>query len=523
MLRGNSNGAVGAVAWMWAVMGFAMSAGSANAAEAVTLNDGGAWPTLHGDLLRSGYYPTFPHPPLTLAWRVELFAELVGTRCEPIIADGLVFVGTYAGHMRALDVRDGSQRWKFDTAGPIWHAPAWAAGTLVFGSLDGFLYAVDAQSGVMHWKFRSAAGWAASPAVHAGRVLLGDRAGVLYCLDLKTGQSMWTVATGGTVLSSASLSSDGRCALFASEDMHVRCVDVETGRLIWTSEKLSGLSLRDYAPTVVDRVILVTTNPVDGFHQVMNRHQDMLLARVGRKYGDDDYRFVPGGPAEVEAEQADIVAYLREHPEDQTFYALDVETGKQPWVAPVFYTAGLHDPPSPPCVDRKTGDVYVLVRSALTVWDGGGEVRPLTGVGRLDLNTGRVALIEHGYRPADGNRPAGSPDMPYASFNTIGDETQTLSCAPGWLFSNHQGFLGALDTNSGQCQSLFGRRDTYAGFYGPGTFGWEDQGGVAKAQAAGQPYGLVNEWHGPARGIAAVVGRQVFYISGSQVLCFEGN
>jgi hypothetical protein len=167
--------------------------------------------------------------------------------------------------------------------------------------------------------------------------------------------------------------------------------------------------------------------------------------------------------------------------------------------------------------------VYVLTRSAFTVWDGGGEVRPLTGVGQLNLDTGRVTLLENSYRPADGKRPAGSVDAPFASFNTIGDETQALSCGPGWLFSNHQGFLGSLDLKTGHCQSLFGRRDTYAGFYGPGVFGWEGQGGIAKARAAGQPFGLVNEWHGPARGIAAVVGNQVFYIAGSQVLCFVGD
>jgi hypothetical protein len=111
--------------------------------------------------------------------------------------------------------------------------------------------------------------------------------------------------------------------------------------------------------------------------------------------------------------------------------------------------------------------------------------------------------------------------MPWMTFNYIGDETQTLSCAADRIFSNHQGFLGSLDLKTGRSVSLLGKRDTYAGFYGPGTFGWEDKGGVEKARAAGQPFGILNEWHGPARGVASVADGRLYYHSGAQVLCFS--
>jgi hypothetical protein len=68
---------------------------------------------------------------------------------------------------------------------------------------------------------------------------------------------------------------------------------------------------------------------------------------------------------------------------------------------------------------------------------------------------------------------------------------------------------------------VWGKRDTYGGFYGPGTFGWENQGGEAKAAKAGRPFALVNEWHGPARGVASVAGGRVYLNVGSQVLCLE--
>jgi hypothetical protein len=112
--------------------------------------------------------------------------------------------------------------------------------------------------------------------------------------------------------------------------------------------------------------------------------------------------------------------------------------------------------------------------------------------------------------------------MPWGQFNLIGDETQTLSLSQRFLYSNHQGYLGALNFRTGQCKNLWGRRDTYGGFYGPGTFGW-GQEGRERAREAGQPYGIVNEWHGPARAIVSVAGNYVYYSVGSQVLCLEGH
>src|SRR5882762_4837460 len=97
-----------------------------------------------------------------------------------------------------------------------------------------------------------------------------------------------------------------------------------------------------------------------------------------------------------------------------------------------------------------------------------------------------------------------------------------LRCSPEQLFCTHQGNLGAFDLKTGLIANLYGKRDSYGGFYGAVNFGWENQGGYQRAEAAGQPYGLVNEWHGPARAIVSVVGHKVFFPVGSQVLCLEG-
>jgi hypothetical protein len=50
-------------------------------------------------------------------------------------------------------------------------------------------------------------------------------------------------------LKPASFSPSGDKIVFGSEDMHIYCVSPE-GKLLWESDKLEGLSMRDQGPTI---------------------------------------------------------------------------------------------------------------------------------------------------------------------------------------------------------------------------------------------------------------------------------
>lgn len=489
-------------------------------AEEPARNDGLSWPTLHGEVRRAGFYPQFPEGELKLVWRKQLHEELTGPRAEVIVAEGLAVMGTYQGNFYAWDAATGEERWVFRVGGAIGHSPMYDDGVFYVGSMDRYLYAIRAQSGQLIWKYAFPEGVWASPVVSRGLVMVGARDGRFYAIRADDGTLAWSIATGDRILSTGSIAADGRHVLFASEDMHAYCVEIDTGHLRWRSRKMAGLSVRDYFPTIVGNLAIFTTNPVRGFHETLGAHEGRLLARV--VFVGDDKRFVPATPEAVAAEQEMIVAFLRERPHEQTFYAFAVDSGEEPWIAPVLYTAGLHNPPAPPCYDPRTLDTFVLLRTAYGVWDGGGEVRSYTGLGQLDLNTGRVRLVEHSYGPREGQRAAGIADMPWGQFNLIGDETQALSVSPHTLFSNHQGYLSGLERETWRCRKWWGDRDTYGGFYGPGNFGWGEEG-RSKARDAGEPYGIINEWHGPARAIVSVAGRYVYFAVGSQVLCLQGE
>lgn len=475
------------------------------------------WPTLHKDLQRSGYTSETLKGPFERKWFRDFHDEMIASRVEAIVAGGKCYVGTFAGRLHALNVADGSTAWTFQAGGPIGHSAAYADGRVYVGADDGKLYALEADTGKLLWKHAAAGGVWVAPTVSAGVVYFGDRAGVVYAVRAADGVKTWTYATGGMILKPASVSEDGKKILFGSEDMHAYCFGLD-GALLWKSKKLQGLSLRDEAPTIWKGMAIFRTSPADGFHEVMNRNQN-FLAKVQKEIplGDRDKVIDDKYTAYIlrytderhRVEQQAVVKYLKENPQDQTFYALKLEDGTEPWIAPILYTCGLHNPATAPTFNPGTGDCYTYYRTSLTNYSRG--VRPFTGVGKLDPATGLVENLRH----AQGDQPG------WSDFATIGDETQSLSLMGDILLSTHQGTIGGLHPGTRKWFPVYNARDTYGGIFGPGALpgGWE---GEKKFQRDGYLVNMCNEWHGPDRAIVSIAGKRMFWVVGSQVVCLGG-
>lgn len=478
-----------------------------------------AWPTLHKDYQRSGWTSEIIRGPFERKWYRDFHDEMIATRVEAIVAAGSCFVGTFAGRMYALDVVDGRTKWEFAASGPIGASPCYHAGRLYFGADEGFatghLYCVNSQDGSLIWKYIAGAGIWVAPACDGEKVYFGDRAGVLHAVDARTGERRWTFPTRGMILKPASFPPEGDRIVFGSEDMHVYCLSPD-GRLLWKSRKLEGLSLRDQGPTIWRGLALVRTNPADSFHTVLDRNGELLehIQRAIPMDSEDEVLLDKWGdfvvrprPHRRQAEQDGVVKHLKEHPYDQCFYAFDLRDGSEPWIAPVLYTAGLHNPPTPPTFNPDTGELYTYCRSAMTYYLRG--VRRYNALGRIDRQTGRFDL----YWP--------STDEGWHAFPMIGDETQSLSMMDGILIGNHQGILAGLDLGTLRAFDIQPRRDTYGGIFGPAAV----EGGFERAEKLGREgflTGMPNEWHGPDKSICAIAAGRLFWVTGSQVVCIGG-
>jgi polyvinyl alcohol dehydrogenase (cytochrome) len=117
---------------------------------------------------------------LKLAWAFA-FPDSAGSRSQPAVAGGAVFVGSQSGTVYALDAHTGCLYWKFDAAGEIRGAIIYRAASrlspqpiVYFGDVFANVYALDARTASQLWHLRvdshPAARVAGSPTVFGDRI-----------------------------------------------------------------------------------------------------------------------------------------------------------------------------------------------------------------------------------------------------------------------------------------------------------------------------------------------------------------
>ena len=486
---------------------------------------GADWPTLHKDYQRSGYTDEIVRGPNERKWFRSFVEEMIGPRVEAIVADGLCFVGTYAGNFYALDVESGKTAWSFNAGGAIGHSPCYRDGKIYFCTDDGFnsgtLFCLSAKDGKELWRYRAAAGIWNSPACDGQQVYVGDRGGVFHAVDANTGQKSWTFASGVMILKPASFSPDGKKIVFGCEDMHVYCLSPD-GELLWKSAKLAGLSLRDAAPTIWADKVVVRTNPAKPFHEALHEG-GRLVNEIQRRIplderedkvivNNENQYFLHRTDRREKAECEGVRDYLARHPHSRTWFTLNLSDGKEPWIVPVLFTVGLHNPPTPPTFKPKSGELYTHLPTALSVYCSSVSVLG-AGIGRIDPQTGYVTNVAHAHGDVMPGYFAGMPMQT--------DETSSLSLMGDFLVCTHQGAIGGVDLKTRKLQQLCGARDSYGGLFGPGVAPGGFKGSTELVRQ-GYVQNLVNEWHGPDRAVAAIAAGRLFWVVGSCVICVSG-
>ncbi len=449
------------------------------------------WTTIRGNTQRTGYIDAEIKAPFHVAWVRHFAEERLGTAMEPIVAEGKLFVATHSGNLYALDALTGEPIWNFKAKGALLHSPAFADNIIVAASTDGYLYALDGDNGEIKWSFYLGnGGSSASPTIVDGRIFVGTRRGDFFAVELKTGEQLWRKSFNAPIRQTASYH-NGK-VYFTGEDMIARCLDSETGDILWTSETLVGQTARDYYPVIANGQVIIRTNPTINMTKLIGQDRHILCESAG--VDDSGWQTIDAWTKSQEAmgslelwekEQATIVNYLKEHPEDRTFFMIDAD-GKQMEFAPVLWCAGCQGCGSPPVV-MPDGKLMVFYRSAYGNWNHG--VAPLVALGMLDPLKNRVELLTHKH----GMQP------PWNTFWGTADEGQNFVVAGKTLLIIHQGTLSGFNLDTGELFLIAGNRDSWGGFH---NLPWAR-----------------NEWHGPARGGVAVVGNRIYWLTGSRVMC----
>lgn len=206
-----------------------------------------------GNARHTGVYDAAGVPQFNrVKWKFHTGGMVIGS---PIVASGVVYLGSTDGNLYAIDAESGAQRWKFNAKSRIPSTPAIAAGTVYFTSYDGNLYAVDAASGAVKWKFQTEGErrfsakhlhgtqpaaetmpdpfdcYLSSPVLWNGAVYFGSGDGNVYALNAASGTVKWKFKTGDVVHASPAIA-DGTLFI-GSWDSYFYALDSESGKEKW--------------------------------------------------------------------------------------------------------------------------------------------------------------------------------------------------------------------------------------------------------------------------------------------------
>lgn len=110
---------------------------------------------------------------------------------QPIVVDGIVYIGALNGVLYANNGLTGGTIWSFPTNGPIVATSAFDNSVVVTGSMDGKLYGLNPTTGVKIWEYDTGYPISTSPTVQNGYVYIGNRGGEFHAIDISNGTERW--------------------------------------------------------------------------------------------------------------------------------------------------------------------------------------------------------------------------------------------------------------------------------------------------------------------------------------------
>lgn len=186
------------------------------------------WPVCRGDARSSGIASCEIRNAPEIKWAFAAEKDIF--EATPVIADGMVFLGSITGNFYALELKTGKVVWKFFTKLGFSGPAAVSGGRVFVGDADGFFHAFDAKTGKEIWKKEIAGPMNAAPGVFKNRVLFTVESGELYCLDADTGEEIWKYTSTDQL--QCGITIRGTSVLLGGCDKSVQVVDVENGKLL---------------------------------------------------------------------------------------------------------------------------------------------------------------------------------------------------------------------------------------------------------------------------------------------------
>ncbi|MEQ8221651.1 MAG: PQQ-binding-like beta-propeller repeat protein [Candidatus Eremiobacterota bacterium] len=144
-------------------------------------------------------------------WKYQTKSPVVASGA---IHNGIVYLIDRGGHMAALDIKSGQDRWAgiVEIPGPFTASPSVKEDIVVVASQRGIVYGLDARTGGIKWEnsFNSSStqfeAINSSPVMTKDKVIVGTDGGSLYILEQSDGRNIWQFRASSWIWSSPAVS-----------------------------------------------------------------------------------------------------------------------------------------------------------------------------------------------------------------------------------------------------------------------------------------------------------------------------
>jgi outer membrane protein assembly factor BamB len=225
---------------------------------------------------------------------------------NPVLVDGVLYVGSADGAVYALDPKTGERRWRFQTGESL--SPATSGpqiitvppGTSIADQMAAAMKAVEKQKGEGIRRVDM------TPAVENGTVFIGSGDRSFYAIDAATGEKKWSYVAGPGMASNnytsypipAAIIENGTVYFVTDDGLHA--LDVLTGKRKWMFETLQEIPIQEMnlgkkrtpeGPALGDGLIFLTAWPFIG----RDTPQKSFLYAVNPKSGTAKWVFSVDG------------------------------------------------------------------------------------------------------------------------------------------------------------------------------------------------------------------------------------
>jgi outer membrane protein assembly factor BamB len=370
------------------------------------------WPIFRHDAGHTGFSSgKAPNSSVVQLWNSTIDTGSLSAPASPVVADGLVYVGSADCNIYCFDGSSGAKVWSFATGGETHSAPAVIDGRVYVGSGDGYVYCLDASTGTQVWNHSVGVSVNSPMNFVDDRIYVESETGVVYCLAAVNGEILWSFPTGAEADRLSPAISEGY--VFATNhNGDVFCLNATSGIRVWNFTVGDAVG----SPVAVDDFV---------YFGSMDGNAYCLNASSGAKIWNYTTWYNSAGPAHGyhwgNSVSAPAVAYGRVYVGSSDFdvFCLDALTGEKIWN---FSTgAGVYAPPTVAggCVFAGSydGNVYCLnASSGAEIWrSAAGVFSPVNAGGSAGspvVADGVVYVVGNGVLSAWGS-PSSGPTFPW--------------------------------------------------------------------------------------------------------------